>query len=175
MAFASFRDELQTGPLLTDVLRSGRVLVLPVTRLDTRRLDPRIVSDLTRLRPGVRGIPEPDEDCPPADAGDIDLVVVPGVAYDCRGHRVGYGGGFYDGLLRAWRVLRERCLPGAVGDAPTGGAGGSGNPGGGVAPVACGLAYELQVYQTVPSGAHDQPVDMLVTESGVRRFGEGWR
>lgn len=148
LAFASFRGELDTRPLLADVLRSGRVLVLPVTDLDTRRLDLRIVSSLSQLRPGRWDIPEPSGECPPADRTSLDLVIVPGVAFDTSGQRVGYGGGFYDGLLRDWRTQSR------------------------AGPVACGLAYELQVRQLVPSGTHDQPLDLLVTETGVRRFRE---
>ncbi len=148
LAFASFRGELETRPLLNDVLQSGRVLVLPVTELDTRRLDLRIVSNLSQLSPGRWGIPEPAGDCPLADRSAIDLIIVPGMAFDESGQRVGYGGGFYDGLLRD---LRGRSHP---------------------RPLACGLAFELQVCRSVPSGAHDQPVDLLVTEAGVRRFRE---
>lgn len=165
MAFASFRGELDTRPLLFDILRSGRTLVLPAVQAGTPRLDLRIVSDLAELRPGGWGIPEPGQGCPPADPARIDLVVVPGVAFDVRGQRVGYGGGFYDALLRGWReepgpAARRPAAPGAAGRHSAG-------------PVACGLAYELQVHPAVPAGPHDQPLDLLVTELRIRRFAKG--
>lgn len=101
------------------------------------------VSDPEELIPGKYGLPEP----PPAAAAAGDTVMqqetlhlVPGIAYDRRGTRLGRGGGFYDRLLA-----------------------------GVVSPV-CGVFFACQKADDLPQEAHDRPLDMVVTECGVERF-----
>jgi 5-formyltetrahydrofolate cyclo-ligase len=94
------------------------------------------------LVPAAFGLREPPPDAPPAPLESLSLVVVPGVAFDRAGGRLGYGGGFYD-----------RSLPALA-------------PG-----VWCvGLAHSAQVVDAVPRGPHDRGVDALVTEDGVLCF-----
>ena len=84
---------------------------------------------------------EPDPDSPGPLPSQVDLVIVPGVAFDMRGGRLGFGGGYYDRLLRA---LPDDC-----------------------ARVA--LAYEVQLADEVPTDAHDERVGIIVTPAGVVR------
>jgi 5-formyltetrahydrofolate cyclo-ligase len=147
LAFASFGHEIDTAPLLRDVLASGRRLALPRVELRRRDLTLAQVRDLRHLAPGRWGIPEPPDGCPEVAVSDVDLMVVPGVAFDESGLRIGYGRGYYDRLLSAWR--------GASRGAP---------------PAACGLALECQLWPAVPAGPGDARLDLLVTEAGVRRF-----
>jgi 5-formyltetrahydrofolate cyclo-ligase len=136
--YASLPDELPTDRLLRAVLASGRTLLLP--RVEDRRLVFAAVGALTELRPGRLGILEPGPDRPSTPWEADDLVLVPGVAFDRRGGRLGRGGGFYD-----------RALP--VRDGP----------------LVIGLAFELQIVAQVPCAPHDRPVDGYVTEAGLHR------
>lgn len=96
-------------------------------------------TDLLALALGYRGIREPAG--PPVDPSVVDVACVPGVAFDLSGARLGHGGGHYDRLLAR---LPGRCLR-------------------------IGLAYACQVVPRVPRSAHDQPVDLVVTETATYR------
>jgi len=142
LAYASFGSELDTRPFLEAVLRDGRTLVLPRVDRAAGRLVLHRVCDLVEdLRPGTWSIPEPiPARCPSVDRAEVDFVLVPGLAFDRGGGRVGYGAGYYDRLLAAW----PEPVPPLV--AP---------------------AFELQVVPAVPVLATDHCVDVVVTESRI--------
>jgi 5-formyltetrahydrofolate cyclo-ligase len=94
------------------------------------------------VRPGYRGIPEPQSHCTLVKAETIDWVLVPGVAFDMAGRRLGYGGGYYDRLLPTLRSDVARIAG----------------------------AYEMQLVERVPAAAHDLPVQELVTERRTVRI-----
>jgi 5-formyltetrahydrofolate cyclo-ligase len=105
---------------------------------------------ISELVPGTFGILEPTaelRELPPRQVlpSQIDLALVPGVVFDRQGNRLGYGRGFYDRLLRQ--------LPREV--------------------LRVGLAFECQVVEELPVEPHDERMDWLVTEAGVRRFAAG--
>jgi 5-formyltetrahydrofolate cyclo-ligase len=103
------------------------------------------------LRPGRFGIPEPaDDDATRVDPGGADLVLVPGVAFAPGGGRVGYGGGYYDALLRGFAPHED-------------------------GPVTVGIGFEFQVCPEVPREKWDAAVDAVVTECGVRLSGSRGR
>ena len=136
--FWSIKDELPTHQLCAALHAAGLVVGLPVTgRLGTpltfRRWTPE-----TMMVPGKMDIPEP-----PADAETVvpDLLFVPLAAFDRRGHRIGYGAGYYDRTLAALRATRTV--------------------------TAIGLAYAAQEVLFVPADDHDEPLDMVVTEKDV--------
>lgn len=141
LAFWSFGSELSTDGLIARLDADGIVVALP--RIVERELRPR------RFRPGdpVTGTSfgafEP-ADGEPVDPRAIDAIVVPAVAFDREGRRVGYGGGFYD-----------RFLPTTRDDA-----------------FRVGLAFDLQLARAgedLPAGAFDLRVEAVVTESGTVR------
>jgi 5-formyltetrahydrofolate cyclo-ligase len=140
LAYASFGTELQTDELLRRVLADGKTLVLP--RVERGGLGLYEVRDLGGdLASGTWGIREPEPDrCPPADAGGVGFALIPGVAFDRRARRLGYGGGYYDRLL--------------AGGLPEG------------TPLVSG-AFEVQIMNEVPTDPHDAPVDVVVTEKEV--------
>jgi 5-formyltetrahydrofolate cyclo-ligase len=141
MAYASFGSELQTDEFMRHVLHQGKVLLLPRVNLQKGSLDLYRVRDPVRdLRVGTWGIREPRPDrCVRVDPHAIDFVLVPGLAFDARGGRLGYGGGFYDKLLAhglspcAWLVAG---------------------------------AFKSQMVEKVPVDGHDVPMDVVVTENG---------
>ncbi|MBX6350502.1 MAG: 5-formyltetrahydrofolate cyclo-ligase [Clostridia bacterium] len=151
-AFLSKEDEVDTGPLLLAARRAGLRLAAPVVRpgrrLAWRELawpeDPDAREPLTV--PGRFGIREPDPAVSREVAPEVaDIVLVPGLAFDERGHRLGYGGGYYDRFLASWRAR--------------------GGPRGA---LAVGLAFACQIVSRIPEGPWDEPVDVVVTEAGVR-------
>ena len=94
------------------------------------------------LVPGYRGILEPPPTLAPVPLAEVAAIVVPGVAFDARGHRLGQGGGHYDRLIAR---ARELAAP----------------------PLVVALAYDFQIVSRVPDEAHDQRVDRVVTERRV--------
>ena len=140
MAYASFGSELQTDGFLRHVLAGGKTLVLPRVNRVKRRLDLYVVKDLDLdLEPGTWGIREPKPNrCAPVGSDVIAFVLVPGVAFDVRGRRLGYGGGFYDKLLAGPWSTRPSLVAGA---------------------------FEAQIVEEIPLDTHDVVVDIVITES----------
>jgi 5-formyltetrahydrofolate cyclo-ligase len=133
----AFRSEWETRPLLEAALALGKVVGAPRVNPGKRMLETYAITDLERdLGPGFLGIDEPLPHCGPLPLDAIDWVLVPGVAFDTHGHRIGYGGGYYDRLLPLLRSDARRVAG----------------------------AFELQVVEQVPAAMHDLQVDAVVTE-----------
>jgi 5-formyltetrahydrofolate cyclo-ligase len=99
-----FGSEWDTAVLARRVVGSPHRLVVPRVDRATRMLALHVVEDLARdIAPSYRGIPEPVERCDTVAPTAIDFVVVPGVAFDAQGGRLGYGGGYFDRLLPLMR------------------------------------------------------------------------
>ncbi|MBC7344676.1 MAG: 5-formyltetrahydrofolate cyclo-ligase [Clostridia bacterium] len=143
MAYVSFRQEVDTSFIITRALAGGKKVVVPVTDRRAKDLVPSEIYDYpSELAPGTFGIMEPRPEVRrPVDPAEIDLVLVPGIAFDRRGNRLGYGGGFYDRFLRKLRP--------------------------GVAKAA--LAYSFQVVEKIDAEPHDLPLDLIITELEVIR------
>lgn len=132
-----FGSEWDSMPLLLTALERGKAVVLPRVNATARTLELCRLSEPTRdVLPGYRGIPEPQSHCALIAADAIDWVLVPGVAFDPAGHRLGYGGGYYDRLLPQLRRDAARIAGG----------------------------YEIQLVDRLPAGPHDVPVQALATE-----------
>jgi 5-formyltetrahydrofolate cyclo-ligase len=133
-----FGSEWDTRALLAEALAGAKTVVLPRVNRETGTLD---LCAITRpeedVAPGHHGILEPRAHCAPLDASSIDWVLVPGVAFDRDGHRVGYGGGYYDRLLPLLRADARRVAG----------------------------AFDLQLVDHVPAASHDVAVDAIVTEA----------
>jgi 5-formyltetrahydrofolate cyclo-ligase len=135
MLFASFGSELPTGAFAAALRVRGARTYLPFltdARIEAAEVDPDRPGALVASSYGPR---EP-ADRTPAVSGALDVVVVPGLAFDRHGYRVGYGGGYYDAFLR--RLGPE--------------------------PLRVGVAFHEQVADEVPHGAGDEPVHVLVTD-----------
>ena len=96
--YLPYNQEVRTVPMLEQALRDGKRVAVPKCYGDEMRFI--YLTDLTRVEKGYAGIPEPVEDGPVAQDRTA-LVLMPGLAFDREGHRIGYGGGFYDKYLSA--------------------------------------------------------------------------
>lgn len=141
LAYLSFGDELSTEVLLSSLQERNAVVVLPRIDRAAHRLDLYRVQDIAlETAPGAWGIREPDPArCAVAQLEDIDLIVVPGVAFTPTGARLGYGGGYYDELLSRWQR----------------------------SPLLIAPAFDLQVVPELPTTPHDRSVNIVLTESAL--------
>jgi len=132
--FAPMPNEVDVWPLLEEARVAGKTAALPqfdshsqsYVACRVRNLEKEIVT-------GQFGIREPSPSCPEIPPRDLDLVLVPGVAFDLRGHRLGRGQGFYDRLLANVRGLK------------------------------CGVAFDEQIVNAVPAETRDVRMDFIVT------------
>ena len=91
--YLPYNQEVRTVPMLEQALRDGKRVAVPKVFGDEMKF--LWLDDLNRVAKGYSGIPEPIDDGPVAD-DPAALVLMPGLAFDPAGHRIGYGGGFYD-------------------------------------------------------------------------------
>lgn len=94
--YLPYNQEVRTVPMLKRALQEGKRVAVPKVYGDEMRFI--YLTDLSRIAPGYCGIPEPIDDGPVAQDSTA-LVLMPGLAFDRQGHRIGYGGGFYDRFL----------------------------------------------------------------------------
>lgn len=94
--YLPYNQEVRTVPMLERALKDGKRVAVPKCYGDEMRFI--YMTDLSRVEKGYANIPEPIDDGPVAD-DETALVLMPGLAFDPQGHRIGYGGGFYDRFL----------------------------------------------------------------------------
>lgn len=99
LSYVSFRSEVSTEQIHKRILEDGKKLYLPKTCPETREIVFYQVEDLHRLIPGYQGILEPDDSLAAWTGEECTLMIMPGVAFDSAGSRIGYGGGYYDRFL----------------------------------------------------------------------------
>ncbi len=143
LATMSIGSEWNTRAFLDRARAEGKILVLPRLTAPPRRLALHAVADLDRhLVPGIWSIPEPDPGrCPAVDLADVDFALVPALAVDRAGYRLGYGAGYFDQLL-ARRGAAPYCV------------------------TALSSAFMVEA---LPHEPHDVPVDLAIDERGAGR------
>ena len=133
---------MATRGFISKCIENGKKIAVPKVIPGTEReLKFYKVFDLSRdVQPGYKGIPEPKagvlEEVEPSS---VDLAVIPGVAFDLRRYRIGYGAGYYDRYLLK---LRRDCFK-------------------------IGVAFNLQILNTIPYDGYDIPMDMIITETMI--------
>ncbi len=136
--YASYKSEVDTFALIKDCISINKTVVLPKVNSESFQLDIYEIKDLSELHAGYQNIPEPFL---PSDRilqiNDLDLIIVPGVAFDEHCNRLGYGKGFYD------KLLNEKSSP------------------------AIALAYEEQIVASVPAESHDIKMDKIITDRRI--------
>ncbi|HEX9391287.1 MAG TPA: 5-formyltetrahydrofolate cyclo-ligase [Usitatibacteraceae bacterium] len=139
LAYMSFGTEVDTAAFVTQVLHDGKLLALPRIHKPSQTLRLHRVNRLDELMSGVWGIREPHGEAPAASLDEIDFVLMPGVAFDGRGARLGYGAGYYDRLLAGSPRRAQRVA----------------------------AAFDVQIVDAVPDDAHDQRLDIIISEDRI--------
>ncbi|NNL96420.1 MAG: 5-formyltetrahydrofolate cyclo-ligase [Xanthomonadales bacterium] len=142
-AYCAFDGEPDIAPALHVMHQRGQQICLPVIDQANQTMAMYPWSPATALNPGALGIMEPDTSIPVA-GNELDVVLMPLVAWDGLGNRIGMGGGFYDRYLSDLK--------------------------GSDRPLKLGVAYDLQSVDRVPALAHDIGLHALVSESGWSQF-----
>ncbi len=140
MFYVGINKEVKTEEAIKAALNAKKNVAVPVTDLEKGRITPVKLSSLSSLKPGAYGILEPSGG-KEVDEKEIELVIVPGLAFDSEGNRVGYGLGFYDRFLRNSGAKK------------------------------IALAYEMQIVDRVLATGNDVPMDLIITEKQVIRRG----
>ncbi|MBE5799626.1 MAG: 5-formyltetrahydrofolate cyclo-ligase [Clostridiales bacterium] len=144
MAYMACRGEMRLAPVLEDILASGRALLLPRCE-GPGVMTARRIRSMDELMGGAYGLMEPREDSEIADPSQIDLIFVPGTAFDPLGHRLGQGGGYYDRFLQKTDA------------------------------VCAGICHDFALLDIVPHEAHDKKMEYVITPGGIIRAGSDTR
>jgi len=140
--YLSTKNEVKTERIFENSLESGKKLYLP--RVEGSILRFYEVKDPRRLKSGKYGIPEPNKEYPSISIENLDLVIIPGVAFDHSGARIGYGKGFYD------RSIKQICKEKRV-----------------------GLACSFQILNKIPFTKQDTHLGYVITDLGIITCGTG--
>lgn len=135
LVYVSNPEEVDTHVLIQNALEKNRKVFVPKATGKTLAICP--LYDWENLKPGNFGILEPCETLEEAYPESMDLIIVPGIAFDSRGNRIGYGGGFYDKLLKRTRGFKV------------------------------GLAFSEQMQEELPIESHDVPLDLIITDESI--------
>ena len=128
--YMPYNQEVRTVPMLEQALRDGKKVAVPKCYGDEMKFI--YLDDLTKVAKGYAGIPEPIADEPVAH-DETALVLMPGLAFDPQGHRIGYGGGYYDRYLEQYPV-----------------------------PVKLGICFAFQLVDAIPAETFDQAADVVI-------------
>lgn len=136
MFYISFGSEVITHDMIKNTIKDGKRVYVPITDIKKKKL---VISELENfdkeLEISTYNILEPKKKyLRIADKKILDMVIVPGVAFDLKGHRIGYGGGYYDRFLNDFKKIK------------------------------IGLSFESQIVKNVPAEETDIMVDMVITE-----------
>ncbi len=137
MAFLNFGTEVITDYIIEWAWREGKRVVAPLCQPETKRLFLSEITSFDDVEPGYFGVREPRKHLlKPVEKRQVDLILVPAVAFDRKGGRVGYGGGYYDRFL----LDIDKAVP------------------------KIGLVFACQIIGAVPTDGYDLPVDKIITE-----------
>lgn len=135
--YASFKSEVDTMSIIKDSLDKGKKVIVPKVNKEKHELGLYELKDIKELTSGFMGIPEPSiVEEKSVNLNDIQLVIIPGTAFDYNGNRLGYGTGYYDMMLAQFK----KRIP------------------------LVAIAYEEQLVDSIPSESHDVKVDIIITD-----------
>lgn len=146
LSFIAFRTEPELRTLHNQLWEQGYRIAIPRVQKATNQLDWRMLYRYDDLQAGYAGIMEPSLELIPwvYDPSKPVVIIMPGLAFDQQGGRLGYGGGYYDRFVAAYGWL-QRGTAGVLKVAP---------------------AFSEQIVQAIPMEAHDVQVDVVITELG---------
>lgn len=135
MAYCSSFNEVNVDSLMKALIADGRTVAVPVTDKKTSVITPSAIEGLDEIKRGAYGIREPIN-IRKVHIEDMEAIIVPGLGFDRKGTRLGFGKGCYDRFLANYKGLK------------------------------IGVCYEFQLFDEIPSDEYDVPMDIIVTESG---------
>ncbi len=141
MVYVSKPSEVETGDLIADLNRRGVRVVVPIIERETCSLRLSYLPDPAVLVPSTFNVPEPIGHELPARPEEIEAVVIPMLAFDVGGNRLGYGAGYYDRFLCRYPH-----------------------------PQRIGIAFSCQRLEGIPADENDVKMDCIVTETGIIRY-----
>ena len=141
MFYVSTNNEVDTQKIIKELLSNKeKTIIVPYTIKGDLKLYISELKNFNESKPKTFGILEPKESYQREFNPDkLDIVIVPGIAFDKNGHRIGYGYGYYDRFLK---TIRKETLK-------------------------IGLAYDFQLIEKIPEERHDVPVDIILTEKEI--------
>lgn len=144
MSYVNIGSEVATREFIKRVIYKGKKAAIPMIEHIAKDKKTMVACEITNIEeetePGHYGILEPKKGMVKKILPcDIDMVIVPGIAFDVKGYRIGYGGGYYDRFLKN---ARENC-------------------------VKVGFAYKFQVLDEIPREDHDIPLDLIITQERI--------
>ncbi len=144
--YVAARSEVQTEDMIKQAIKQGKRVLVPITDTENKRL---FISELhdfdIELAKGAYGIMEPMEIYQRfVSLSEVEMIIVPGVAFDRQGYRIGYGGGYYDRMLESIPQKHKDtkvCL--------------------------VGVCFECQLIDAIPIESHDMAVEIIITEERI--------
>lgn len=137
--FINYGSEVQTKDFINIALQQGKEIFVPKTIKGTRNMKAVKIESLDNLKEDNWGILEPETFDKETDKENLDLVIVPGVIFDRKGSRIGYGGGYYDIYFADFKTQVNKIA----------------------------LAYDIQVVEYLTTEKHDINVDIIITEKEI--------
>ena len=139
LTYMGFGSEIETQSFFERIIADGKIAVLPRVDRASQTLMLHAARSTSDLLTGKWGIREPGADAPQVSINEVDFLLMPGVAFDRFGNRLGYGRGYYDKLL----VIADPAL------------------------TRVAAAFSCQIVEAVPVGPNDQRIDSIITESEI--------
>mgnify|MGYP006288469687 FL=1 len=142
LLYISYRSEVDTEQLINKLLKKSKNVFAPYCIKDEKRMEIVQINDPTKdLKKGAYGIKEPKNSLRKKDneINQLDIVIVPAVAFSKSGYRIGYGGGYYDRFLSR---LSSKT-------------------------ISIGINYDELIFESVPKEDHDLAVDIIVTDKKI--------
>jgi len=136
MVYLSAFNEVRTDKIITKLLADDKKILAPVTDKSAVSITPYCITDISQLQKGAYGIFEPPQ-TDKAEISDIDAVIVPGIAFDKKGNRMGFGAGYYDRFLADFGGTK------------------------------IGICYNFQLLDEICTDAHDIPMDYIISEENI--------
>ena len=143
LLYKAYNNEVGTDMIFKKAVEDGKTVAYPVSQMINGEPEMTfyVTDDLSCLIPGYKGIPEPDTaKSVPVPQGAADICIAPGVAFDSKCHRIGYGKAFYDRYIRLHDI---GCV--------------------------IALAYDVQITDDFETGEHERALDMVITDNTIYR------
>lgn len=137
--FINYGSEVETKKIINKAIQEGKKIYVPKTIKENKEMRAIEIKSLKNLKEDKFGILEPENFEGEINKNELDLIIVPGAAFDRRGNRIGYGGGYYDRYFSDLEINIKKVA----------------------------LSYELQLVKNIVSEKYDIKVDFIITENEI--------